>query len=290
MRNPDRFLKPIRIFFAIDFTFFLIFTFNFKTNFTMKKLFLLVAFFGISFFVKAQTWHEVASATDSLKAYYEITSVYTDATGNVYAAGGFANNNGYQYLAKWNGTVWSEVGGLNGLAANLTIWSVCTDPSINIYVAGLFTNSSGKSYVAKYNGTTWSELGGLNGLAANGTIQSICSDASGNIYAAGYFTNSSGNQYVAKYGNATGINSTCCTATTLTLQPNPTATSTTLTFNNELNNATIEVMNVTGQIIFKKENQSGKQINLDLSNQAAGIYFIQVKQAAEVWRGKVVKE
>ena len=49
------------------------------------------------------------------------------------------------------------------------------------------------------------------------------------------------------------------------------------------------MMNTTGQIIFKKENQSGKQINLELANQAAGIYFIEVKQAAEVWRGKVVK-
>jgi hypothetical protein len=41
---------------------------------------------------------------------------------------------------------------------------------------------------------------------------------------------------------------------------------------------------------LKKENVAGKQTQIDLSNQAAGIYFIEVKQAAEVWRGKVVKE
>ena len=76
----------------------------------------------------------------------------------------------------------------------------------------------------------------------------------------------------------------------IALQPNPTNTSTTLTFNNELSSATIEVMNITGQTIFKKENVAGKQTQIDLSNQAAGIYFIEVKQAAEVWRGKVVKE
>ena len=76
----------------------------------------------------------------------------------------------------------------------------------------------------------------------------------------------------------------------LYIQPNPTATSTTLTFNNELSNTTVEVMNVTGQIVIKKENQSGKQFNVDLSNQTAGIYFIKVKQAAEVWRGKVIKQ
>ena len=54
----------------------------------MKKVFLLTAFFCISFFVKAQ-WHEVASATDSLKANNTIYSVCIDAVGNVYAAGVF---------------------------------------------------------------------------------------------------------------------------------------------------------------------------------------------------------
>src|SRR2546429_331207 len=86
---------------------------------------------------------------------------------------------------------WSELGGLNGLAANGDIYSVCSDASGNIYAAGRFTSSS--RYVAKYNGSAWSELGGLNGLAANDDIRSVCSDTSGNIYTAGYFTNSSGN-------------------------------------------------------------------------------------------------
>ncbi|HKC37791.1 MAG TPA: T9SS type A sorting domain-containing protein [Chitinophagaceae bacterium] len=94
---------------------------------------------------------------------------------------------------------WSELGGLNGLAANNLINSVCSDALGNMYAGGDFTNSSGNWYVAKWNGTAWSELGGLNGLAANNLIASVCSDASGNIYAAGFFTNSSGNRYVAKW-------------------------------------------------------------------------------------------
>ena len=101
--------------------------------------------------------------------------------------------------------VWSELGGLNGLAANSVIFSVCSDASGNIYAAGSFTNSSGKYYVAKYNGSGWSELGGLNGLAADNTIESVCSDASGNIYAAGRFYNSSSpiHRYVAKWNGST---------------------------------------------------------------------------------------
>ena len=98
---------------------------------------------------------------------------------------------------------WSELGGLNGLAANDHIHWVCSDASGNIYAGGWFTNSSGNQYVAKYDGSAWSELGGLNGLAANSDIEYVYSDASGNIYGAGFFTNSSGNRYVAKYdGNA----------------------------------------------------------------------------------------
>ena len=130
-------------------------------------------------------------------------SVCSDASGNIYAAGRFTNSSGNSYVAKYNGSSWSELGGLNGLAANFWILSICSDASGNIYAAGYFTNSSGNWYVAKYNGSSWSEQGGLNGLAANSIIYSVYSDASGNIYAAGGFENSSGKRYVAKYdGNS----------------------------------------------------------------------------------------
>ncbi len=132
-----------------------------------------------------------------------VGSVCTDVAGNIYAAGQFTNSNGKQYVAKWNGTSWSELGGLNGLGANNIIYSICSDATGNIYAAGTFTNSSGNEYVAKFNGTIWSELGGLNGLAVHNVISSICADAIGNVYAAGWFTNLSGNRYVAKFNGTT---------------------------------------------------------------------------------------
>ncbi len=129
----------------------------------------------------------------------QIYFIYTDALSNVYAGGDFTNASGKRYVGKWDGTSWSELGGLNGLSPNNSINSICTDVLGNVYVAGGFTNTSNKKYVARWNGNTWSELGGLNGLSANNSIYSICIDTSGNIYAAGYFTNLNGKNYVAKW-------------------------------------------------------------------------------------------
>jgi hypothetical protein len=136
-----------------------------------------------------------------------IQSICSDGLGNIYAAGGFTNTSGKRYVAKWNGSSWSELGGLNGLGASSgvnskEIISICSDGLGNIYAAGSFTNTSGKRYVAKWNGSSWSELGGLNGLGANDWINSICSDGLGNIYAAGSFTNTSGKRYVAKWNGS----------------------------------------------------------------------------------------
>lgn len=103
------------------------------------------------------------------------------------------------YVAKFNGTTWSELGGNNSLNANSAINTLYCDGNGTIYAAGDFTNQSGKRYVAKFDGTTWSELGGANSLSANDQINVITSDTLDNILVAGRFKNSSGNIYIAKY-------------------------------------------------------------------------------------------
>ena len=168
--------------------------------------------------ITTNTWSELGGL-NALSANNFILSVNADLIGNIYAAGRFTNSNGERYVAKWDKTTntWSELGGLNSLAANSDILSVCSDAAGNIYAAGYFTNSSGKRYVAKWDITTntWSELGGLNSLAANNDILSVCSDTAGNIYAAGSFTDSivsnnlSGVYYVAKYSGTLYVRTIC---------------------------------------------------------------------------------
>jgi hypothetical protein len=55
-------------------------------------------------------------------------------------------------------------------------------------------------------------------------------------------------------------------------------------------NPAIKVFNLTGQTIVEKQNQSGKQFSVDLSHQSAGIYFVEVQTATNIYRSKVVKE
>ncbi len=76
----------------------------------------------------------------------------------------------------------------------------------------------------------------------------------------------------------------------LNLFPNPTNHSTVISLQHAVNNATIQLINLLGETVLTKTNQSGNQFSIDLSAQPSGIYFIEVQQQGNVWRGKVVKE
>jgi hypothetical protein len=141
-------------------------------------------------------WSELTG----LNTTQSIISLCSDFNGNIYAAGSFTNLANKKYVAKFDGTRWSELGGSNSLGANLNIHSLISDSTGNIYAAGSFTNSANNKYVAKFDGTKWSELGaGANGLNVDATIYSICIDLTGNIYAAGNFRNLKDKHYVAKF-------------------------------------------------------------------------------------------
>jgi hypothetical protein len=148
-------------------------------------------------------WFELKMGAYGLNANGDVLSICSDKNGNIYAAGKFTNgtssSNGNRYVAKFDGTAWSELGGLNGLSANGDVLSICSDKDGNIYAAGNFSSINGRR-VAKFDGTTWSELGRFDALInPNGIINSICSDKDGNIYAAGNFSNINGGRYVAKF-------------------------------------------------------------------------------------------
>jgi hypothetical protein len=76
----------------------------------------------------------------------------------------------------------------------------------------------------------------------------------------------------------------------LSVYPNPTNSQTLVISQQSLVNATVRLINLTGQTIFEKQNQSGNQFTIDLSSQVQGIYFIEVKENEKVWRNKIVKE
>ena len=217
----------------------------------------------------------------------EIFSICSDTSGNLYAGGIFTNgsnlNNGHYYVAKGNGTTWTELGGKDALAANHPIRSVFRDGLGRIFAAGDFTNSSGNNYVAKFDGISWRELGGNNSLAANNTIRTICTDTAGNIYLAGDFTNANGKQYVAVLSKSLGINET--PTSSISISPNPTTSSITI---KGITEPTIAVYNLMGEKVV--DSKGSNEVNL--AQLPAGMYLVQVfnKDMELVKSEKVIKE
>ena len=83
----------------------------------------------------------------------------------------------------------------------------------------------------------------------------------------------------------TGINAASNTAS-FTVYPNP--TNSTLTINTSLNYSSIQIINMLGQLVFRKE----KSTSLNVSSLPSGIYFIQLvdTKGSVIGKEKFVKE
>lgn len=150
---------------------------------------------------QAQTWEAVNPPLNLFNGTIHATTV--DASGNIYAGGTFKNSDRYNFVAKWNGSDWIEVGsGSNRLKAIGTILALAHHGD-TLYAAGTFTNGASTYYVAKWNGSTWSELDKSATLKADGFIYSLAVDKAGHVYAAGNFTDSTDSYYVAKWNGTT---------------------------------------------------------------------------------------
>ena len=149
-------------------------------------------------------WSEVGGGNTTTIFNNQITSIAADNVGNVYGCTPtLTNTNGKYMVVKWNGSTWSELGGINNSSFNGQIQKLKCDAAGNLYALGYFTNANGKYFVAKWNGSSWSEIGGAGNSTFNGIIYCIAFDNSGNLYVGGGFTNVNGKYYVAKWnGNS----------------------------------------------------------------------------------------
>lgn len=140
-----------------------------------------------------------------------LLSICSDPSGNVYVAGmvnhGYIGDFGSTYMgnfyvAKWDGTSWTELGRFNDLIERIRI-----DRFGNLLVAGAFTvdlngniqsgspfyNAGPRFYIAKYDGTNWSKVGDFPVAKDYGwEIQEMETDPAGNIYVSGTYRNANG--------------------------------------------------------------------------------------------------
>ena len=144
-------------------------------------------------------WTELGlNSSSPLNADSAIYALAADRNNNIYAAGAFTDSMGYSYVAKWDGTVWTEVGKDSfPLHANGPINAMILDTAGNIYAGGNFIDSLGYYYIAKWTAAThqWTELSNpaTNQVSVLGQINALALDSVGNVYAGGMIPDTNGN-------------------------------------------------------------------------------------------------
>lgn len=87
-----------------------------------------------------------------------------------------------------------------------------------------------------------------------------------------------------------GIDSEIPLPTNYTIHPNPTSGIVNVMFNESAINISIRLLSLTGQAIIEQRNRSGYNFILDISDQAKGLYFMEVIQDGIVSISKVIKQ
>jgi hypothetical protein len=199
-----------------------------------------------------------------------------DSANNIYAAGNFQNGSGNRYVAKFDGTSWSELGGTDNLGADGIIFSLCWDKTGKLYAAGSFENSVQQQYVAQWDGNGWTELGGLNGQVFAGMIYIVHADPSGNVYTGGDFKNDAGNRFVAiNSDNAVSIGKLEKTPESYLVYPNPAQNAVTITSGTGKPEFTFLLMDQSGKTISSGKLDSGKA-QLNIQDLPSGNYILNI--------------
>lgn len=110
---------------------------------------------------------------------------------DLYAGGSFttAGNQGANHIARWNGSVWSNLSIGIGSSMTFEFVDALAVSGSDLYVAGSFAQAGGlpANNVARWNGSTWSNLGpGAGGNDIGGTGQvSTLTVFGNNVYVGG---------------------------------------------------------------------------------------------------------
>lgn len=229
------------------------------------------------------TWTALFSDTNNLLSNPDGISICTDLKDNLYLIGNnLLDKSNLTYVAKWNGSYWSELGSFNIYNPNSSIGidaplnTFCVDTMENVYTTSNITDMYGNYYVTEWNGEEWNEIPPTSSINAiyslfTAPIATLCSDRTGNIYAGGVF-NEGGIYNVYEYSPLailTGVASITNTST-IAAYPNPTTGSLTI---NSPEGGQVVVYNALGEAIVTQAVAVGNS-TISLEKAATGIYTI----------------
>lgn len=138
------------------------------------------------------TWSALGSGITG-GATPAVRAIVRGLNGTIYVGGEYtdAGGTGADYIASWNGSSWSSLGGTT--AINNIVLCLAIGPDGSLYAGGSFTNAGGVAAadgIAKWNGSAWSALG--TGVNAGGVVYALAFGPDGTLYAGGDFTSMGG--------------------------------------------------------------------------------------------------
>ena len=173
-----------------------------------------------------------------------------------------------------NGSTWTLLN-TNGAPTNAVY-------AFAMFGSTIITGGYGGVYVSNNGGSNWTTAN--TGL----TIYDVRALAiqGGNLYAGV----GQGGVWVRALNQITAVNEIGFDKNLVNIYPNPASTSASLSFSHSLVNASIQLLNITGQIVLKKENINSNSFDLSVASLSKGIYFVEVKENNSFARIKFIKD
>ncbi|MBN8695456.1 MAG: T9SS type A sorting domain-containing protein [Bacteroidetes bacterium] len=221
--------------------------------------------------------------------------------GELYVAGAFSKMYGDvgNYIQKWDGNVWTEVGGgvigiagSNGSISDLIVYDN------KLYAVGVFSFAGGvpAQYIAAWDGVNWCGFGSI----FDNIILTACVYDSTICIGGGFLTVDNdtvnkiakwiGGNYVDTCGHiVSGVNE-ITNYNSFFLYPNPAQSIINIEFENSISESyTLNIVNVLGETVyFKQLNDPKLQISVD--DFPSGIYIVQVQNEKGIWSKKFIKQ
>jgi hypothetical protein len=219
-------------------------------------------------------------------------------SGGTYDAySGLAVYNGVPHVAAWdtdgkatvykfNGSAWSELGSPNFSAGQASSLYIKFSSSGTPYVVFKDGGKSKKAVLMKYNGTNWVSVGDPLSLG-EASYTSLAFSSGENPYVAYRDEASMRRTTVMKYGTITGLQEIAGNEK-IQIYPNPNNGIFNIEYPNVVANNYIEVINLTGQMIYSESPSSENITRIDLTGKPKGIYLVKIKQGAEIFQKKII--
>jgi hypothetical protein len=214
---------------------------------------------------------------------------------------------GHVRIYNWSGSAWAQRGAdINGEAAGDLSGSSVSMPDANTVAIGAASNDgsgtdAGHVRIYKLLGGTWVQLvADIDGMAATDAFGTSVSMPDTNTVAIGAPNVGSGYVKVYSFSSSSYFDGFYKTTPTAIVEneenkptvayPNPTRGNLTVELGKTYDNVTLSVRNIIGQEVISKSFGSTDKLEFTL-DQSSGIYFVEVKSAANVIsKLKVIKE